>query len=345
MEKWYEGIGAEQDVIVGSRIRLRRNIQGKMFPEKLPTDQRKKLGTELMNHVSGILSAGGVENHSLHLSEMDAVQKSALLERSVLTKTSLRETEDIALTVSEDESYSVLYNCDDHLRLQVSESGLHLREAFAKADRLDDAINETYNYAFDDKYGYMTAFPTNVGTGMRAYLVLHLPLLASSQRFRTITSELGRYGVAIRDAFVYEDKNPSGLYVIYNQKTLGQSESEIMSVLTKVGMQLAGSERRVRNIRAQRFSLQNDDEVYRSYGILKYARYMRYDEALLNLSRIRIAASAGKVNFAKPLSLYKLMLMVSPDNLRVHYQKELDENELNVLRAEYLRSALPEILG
>ena len=97
MEKWYEGIGAEQDVIVGSRIRLRRNIQGKMFPEKLPADQRKKLGSELMNHVSGILSAGGVENHCLHLSEMDDVQKNALLERSVLTKTSLRETEDIAL--------------------------------------------------------------------------------------------------------------------------------------------------------------------------------------------------------------------------------------------------------
>lgn len=344
MYKWYEASGKEQDVIVSSRIRLRRNIQGYPFPGKMEPEEITELNKQLLHTAEQTCRGMEMETTSCMVSELREVTRYAMLERNILSKAALQEKSASSLVVSKDEAVSMLFQCDDHIRIQVSGRGLQLREALEQANKIDDLFNETYSYAFDEKYGYMTCFPTNVGTGMRAYLVLHLPLLASGSKFQRMTTELGRYGVAIRDALTTADKNPSGLYVIYNQKTLGQTEEEIIQLLTKIGMQLSGSERKLRLLRAEKHPLLVEDEAYRAYGLLKYARVLKYEEALLNLSRLRIALTAERINLEKPVSIYQMMIAVSPNNLQVYYGKTGTPEEVNRMRANYCREKLPSMI-
>ncbi len=344
MYNWQEERGREQDAIVSSRIRLRRNIQGYPFPEKMKAEDMVALNKSLITRGEQICKGLELEATSCEVAELRDVTRSALLERSVLSKAALEENAHAALVVSRDESLGMLFQCDDHIRIQVSKKGLQLKEALEQANKVDDLLNETYPYAFDEKYGYMTCFPTNVGTGMRAYLVLHLPLLASGSKFQRMIAELGRYGVAIRDALTSEDKNPSGLYVIYNQKTLGHTEEEIIQLLTKIGMQLAGSERKLRMLRMEKQPLLAEDEAYRAYGLLKYARTLKYEEALLNLSRLRVAVNEERLHLEKPFQVYQTMVAVAPNSLQVYYGKTGTPEEVNIMRANYCREKLPDMV-
>lgn len=343
MQKWYETEGRSQETVVASRVRLLRNLKDYLFPVKLPEEEKKKLTDQLHSQLQGISTVTGLSFHNASFQKFDQNQKEALRERHVINRSAAQKDGAVGLMLSEDESVSLVFNADDHIRLQVSSSGLNLEGAWSRADRIDDFINERFAYGFDQRFGYMTTYPSNLGTGMRAYLILHLPMLAATGRMQTLAGEVGRFGVALKDAYTEDGENLGDLYVAYNQKTLGQSEDDIAAVLTKLGGQIAFQEKKLRRHAAQNHHLERQDAIYKAYGSLKYARILTLKDAMQALSVLRLGACEKLMPMEDFNRLYKLMMDVQPYNLQIHYQKPLKGIELDQARAEYLRENLPEL--
>lgn len=343
MRKWYENQGAERDVVVASRIRILRNLKDYRFPAKLSDEERKELSNLLVERMNGLPFAEEQGYDVCSLNEFSTTHKQALNERQIINSAALHAKSDVELLVSKDESVSLTFNCSDHIRMQVCKSGLELKQALSEINAMDDFVNEHFEYAFDTKLGYMTAFPTNVGTGMQVYVILHLPLLSASKRFREIINEVNRYGVNIKAALPEEQENSGSLFVLYNQKTLGISEEDIILIITKVAMQLVSQERSLRGLWIQNQKLQVENICYKAYGNLRYARMLSLKEAMQFLSQLRWGNEEGVIEFADPFHCYELMLGVQPGNLSVFWEKEMDADEMNRARAEYVRRFLPEL--
>lgn len=343
MRKWYEEAGNEDDIVVVSRIRLLRNVKGHLFPARLSAEEKQELNQSIFKGLKILPTRFGQSFETCTLDEFSDTHKMALKERQVINQTALESDSSIGVSLSADESISVTTNANDHIRILVSKSGLDLETAWETANQADDAINESMEYAFDEKLGYMTAFPTNLGTGMRAYLILHLPLLSASRKFRALMDGISRYGVAVKGAFGEGNDNPGSLFVLYNQKTLGVSEKEIIQVLTKVAGQLASQERAVRSHSVEAHRNEIEDCIYRSYGILKYARSISFKDAMNYLSQLRWGMEMNILPIEKTIPCYQLMLGAQPANLQVMYDKPMDQTELGRARASYLRKFLPDL--
>ena len=343
MHKWYEDAGNEDDIIVVSRIRLLRNIKGYRFPARLSAEEKKALTESIFKALDVLPSRLGQPFESCILDEFSDTHKMALKERHVINHSALESENSIGVSLSADESISITTNSNDNIRILVSKPGLDLETAWKAANQVDDIINESFEYAFDEKLGYMTAFPTNLGTGMRAYLILHLPLLSSSRKFRVLMDGISRYGVAVKGAFGEGNDNPGSLFVLYNQKTLGVSEDDIIQILTKVAGQLANQERAVRSQSVKAHRNEIEDCVYRSYGILKYARSISFKDAMNYLSQLRWGIEMGILPMEDPIPCYQLMLGVQPANIQVTYDKPMNQEELERARASYIRQFLPDL--
>lgn len=343
MRKWYEEAGNEDDIIVVSRIRLLRNVKGFRFPARLSAEEKKELGKSIFQSLESLPSRFEQPFESCTLDDFSDIHKMALKERQVINHSALESQTSIGVSLSSDESISITTNSTDHIRILVSKPGLDLAAAWTVANQVDDAINESFEYAFDEKLGYMTAFPTNLGTGMRAYLILHLPLLSSSRKFRVLMDGINRYGVAVKGAFEEGNDNPGSLFVLYNQKTLGVSEEDIIQILTKVAGQLASQERSVRNQSVKAHKNEIEDSIYRSYGILKYARTISFKDAMNYLSQLRWGMEQGILPVKEIIPCYQLMLGVQPANLQVRYDKPMDQEEMDRARASYIRQFLTDL--
>lgn len=343
MRKWYEEAGNEDDIIVVSRIRLLRNLRDHLFPARLSTEEKKELNQSIFKALEPLPARFGQPFESCTLDEFSDTHKMALKERHVINQSALESDSSIGVVLSSDESISVTTNANDHIRIFVSKSGLDLESAWKDANQVDDILNESFEYAFDEKLGYMTAFPTNLGTGMRAYLILHLPLLSSSRQFRVLMGGISRYGLAMKGAFGEGNDNPGSLFVLYNQKTLGVSEEDIIQILTKVAGQLASQERSVRTQSVKTHRNEIEDCIYRSYGILKYARSISFKDALNYLSQLRWGIEMNLLPIEETIPCYQLMLGVQPANLQVTYDRPMNQEELDRARASYLRKFLPDL--
>ena len=183
MDKWYEMPGKTGTNVIYSRIRLVRNLKEYPFPGRLTKEQSVELSEKLLGGLTGIASMDRMQYRFTHLERMGDLEKTALLERRALNRSMMKKKDPTGMILSEDESTAILLNGDDHVRIQTLQTGLTLDRLYEKADRIDDYIGERFDYAFDEKYGYLTSFPTNVGTGLRAAVVLHLPMLSKNKNF------------------------------------------------------------------------------------------------------------------------------------------------------------------
>ena len=198
MSKWYDAIDCSQSNIMYSRIRLARNWDEYVFPSRLTRGQCEELVTSLKDGLADIGSLDGREYHFLRLDSLQGLEKQALRERRILNQAAVERQEPSGLYLSDDEAESLVLGGDDHIRMQHLAPGLKLEELWQRADAMDDYVNERFSYAFDEKYGYLTSFPTNVGTGLRACVVLHLPTLSQIRKFQSIVGDMSRFGAAIR---------------------------------------------------------------------------------------------------------------------------------------------------
>ena len=334
MLKWFECEEENRQNIISSKIRLARNWSEYVFPSKLSNEDSREMVRRLCDGLADLGEQDGRTYVTAYVDDLSELDLRALKERRVLNASVLDRKAPMAIMVSEKEDVSLVFNGTDHIRIQALSMGLHLQELLKTADRVDDFVNARFSYAFDDKYGYLTSFPTNVGTGMRASVLVHLPSLSLGKRFSTILSNMGRFGVR---------ENFGSVYEITNQKTMGQTEKELAELVGKVAQQLNDQENQVRDLTLKNHRLEREDEVYKSYGVLKYARRLAMKEAMTYLSQLMSGITDGVIRTEEPCSVYRLMLGIQTANLQKLSDRPLGKEELDVARAQYLREELPKL--
>lgn len=343
MKKWYEQTDGERPAVVSSRVRLVRNWNRYVFPERMTETDSLDMIRQLKLGLRGLTQLDHRDYEYIDLQRLGDLDKKVLQERRIINETIAARKKPSGVILSEDECVEIVLNGTDHIRIQLLSAGLHLEELWKQADRIDDYINEQIEYAFDEKYGYLTSFPTNMGTGLRASVVLHLPSLSMGKKFNGLAAEMSRFGVSVKSVYGEGNENYGALYEVSNQKTLGISEKEILDLVARAAIQLSTQERQVRKMAMEKHGLECADEAYKSYGVLKYARRLSYKDAMTFLSQLMTGIADGILETKDSCNVYRLMLGIQPANLQKLSDRPLGKEELDMARASYLRRELPEL--
>ncbi len=326
------------DVVISTRVRLARNLKDYPFPCRLSAQDKEKVIEKVKNAVENSNSPISKDFSFIRMSELTPQQGVSLVERRLVSPEFISESQGRALLLSKDESISIMINEEDHIRLQVIKSGLSLEDTYDIADKLDTLLDENLDFAFDERLGYLTQCPTNLGTGMRASVMLHLPALEKSRAVGRIAGNLSKLGLTIRGAHG-EGTEPNGaLYQLSNQVTLGISEKAAIENLKNITMQLVSQENQARTRLCSSIDIQ--DAISRSLGLLRSALVISHDEALKLLSNVRLGIVSGQIKDVTTETVDKLMLSVEPATLTVNLNKNLSPHERDIERAKLIKSAL-----
>ena len=336
--KWYEKNGLDGEVVISTRIRLARNLEEYPFPircsDKIKHDIVEKVKDAVLNSNSVIstrFSCVDVDN-------INAGEKVSLVERHLVSPEFISEKSEKALLLLDDESVSIMINEAEHIRLQVMSEGFNLDKTYEQASRIDTLLDERLKFAFSDTLGYLTQCPTNLGTGMRASVMLHLPALQATKAMRKIAENLAKLGLTIRGTYGEGTEPVAAMYQLSNQISLGISEKTAIENLKNITKQLITQELKTRETLSQQLSIQ--DSIYRSEGILKSARLISGDEALKHLSNLRMGITAGLIKNISLDTVNRLIVEIQPATL-VHYAgKSLNPQERDAVRATLLRNNL-----
>lgn len=339
MLRWFEQTGTCSDVVLSSRVRLARNLNPYRFSYKINEEESGLLIQEVKTAVSKEKKRKNYQY--IDLNTVDELQKEAYCERHVISSF-LKKQPVSSAYVSLDERMSIMINDEDHIRIQSFMPGMDIRSAFEAANEVDDMLAKRLDYAYDENFGYLTTCPSNVGTGMKASYVLHLPALSNSRKIQGLVNELGHFGLAIRPLYSNKGNADGHLYQISNQRTLGQSEEEIMENLSNIVNEIIEQERNGRQYFIRKERLRIEDEVYKSYGLLRYSRKMPMSDAQLLLSRLRMGIACDLIRVSEEQSFYtyQILMGILPANLSLTAGAMEEEQELDVLRASFIREKL-----
>jgi protein arginine kinase len=337
---WMKGKGPDSDIVISSRIRIARNVNPYPFP-MLATNQQSKEVLEKVSRIMDDEELKTISNFTLiPLANLDELQKQVLVEKHLISPALANESRNGAVILSDNESISIMVNEEDHLRIQCLLQGFQIREAWNLANQIDDLFEEKLNYAFDENKGYLTSCPTNVGTGIRASVMIHLPALVVTQQINRILSAITQVGLAVRGLYGEGSEALGNLFQISNQITLGQSEEEIIDNLYGVVRQIIEHERAARQKLLVEMRPKIADRVSRSYGILSYAGIMDSKEAAQRLSDVRLGIDLGIIKNVNLTVLNELLVMTQPGFLQIYAGEKLSPEERDVRRAELIREKL-----
>ena len=336
--EWLRGTGPDSDVVVSSRVRLARNLSQFPFPVRAE-DAVKREVFKLLAATLGELDATPVL-HPFEVDGLDDLDRHLLVERQLISRELADGEGARGVAVSRDETVSVMMNEEDHLRIQVLHSGFAVKDAWEKADALDDAIEAELPYAFDEQFGFLTACPTNCGTGMRASVMLHLPALVLTKEIQKVFGALQKIRLAVRGLYGEGSQAMGDYYQISNQVTLGASEKDLVGKIGEVVPNIISYERRVRKalIKQDRRSLH--DQIARAHGVLRSAQTISSEETMGLLSSIRLGVNLGLIDELEPATVNELFIHTQPAHLQKLRGEPLDKSERNVARAGYLREKL-----
>ena len=338
---WYEKSGNCGDVVCSTRVRLARNLKQFPFPAKATVPQREAVEQKVRDALLSGNSILSKEFRFVPLENASEEEAVSLVERHIVSPEFISDRRGKAVLISDDESISIMINEEDHVRIQVLREGFSLKEAAETADRIDTLLSETLDFAYDPEFGYLTQCPTNLGTGMRASVMLHLPALTENGAMPRIASNLSKLGLTIRGTYGEGSKSVGGLYQLSNQITLGLSENEAIENLRSITVQLMEEERKARSQMAQDVAWQ--DKIDRAAGILKTARVLSSSECMELLSYVRFGISVGILQGVTTEELNGLMVNVQPGTLMAKAGKPLDQNQRDVLRATKVREVCAKI--
>ena len=334
MSKWYIGAGEQSDIVVSTRIRLARNINEYPFPNKLNTKTRMELNNVIKDAVESNNKFG---LRFIEMRTLARFEAASMAERHIISPEFASDLDGRALMLSPEEDISIMLNEEDHIRLQVMKSGFALDEAYAVANEIDDLLSNKFNFAFDERIGYLTQCPTNLGTGMRASVMLHLPALTLSGQIHKLINTVSKLGLTFRGAFGEGSKAVGDMYQLSNQITLGISEEFAVKNLKAITLQLCAQERTAREEMLRDIS--TDDRIFRAYGILKWARLLSTKELMENLSLVRLGSVTGKINI--PIeTVNELMVSMQPATINARAGQRLPEQERDSVRATEVRNKL-----
>ena len=326
--------------VLSSRVRLARNY------EDLPFDTARKPeeAATCIARTTNALALSGMEEgfQLIRLNTLTDTQRKALAESRLISKDLLKEPETAAVLLRQEDALSIMINEEDHLRIQAVRPGLDLLSAASACFRVDDALSRQVAFAFDKQLGYLTACPTNTGTGMRASLLMHLPMLTICKQMGNVGQIVAKVGLTIRGVYGEGAEALGNLYQVSNQVTLGRTEQELISAVTAVGHQLTDMENvlREKTLASSRVTL--EDTVFRAWGLMQYARVMPLNEFFKHWSGVRLGADLGLLP-VKVATLDAMLEQAQDANLQSLAESPLTGLQLDAKRAECIRAMLTDV--
>ncbi|MEH7480681.1 protein arginine kinase, partial [Neobacillus drentensis] len=332
--------GPDSDIVLSSRIRLARNFDAYKFPT-LFSHEEAKLIIENMEEIlkqSPIQKFGQME--LLKIEELQPLQKRVLVEKHIISPHLAEDSPYGAVLLTENEEVSIMINEEDHIRIQCLYPGLQLSEALDAANEIDDWLESNIQYAFDEKHGYLTSCPTNVGTGLRASVMMHLPGLMLTQQINKIIPAIHQLGLVVRGIYGEGSEALGNIFQISNQITLGKSEEDIGRDLKGVVSQLISQERSAREALRKTSNIQLEDRVFRSLGVLSNSRIIESKEAARCLSDVRLGIDMGYIDKMPKTILNELMILTQPGFLQQYAGGSLRPHERDIRRAALIRERI-----
>jgi len=339
MENWINSKNKDNGIVLSSRIRLARNISKVPFPDKLSNEQGRKTVENIENKFLNDENANK-KYKCICLWKNDKNSNIEYLERHLISKKLLENKNKSAFIINENETVSIMLNEEDHIRLQAISNGFDLMNSYTELGKIDDILEKKIDYAFDEKLGYLTACPTNLGTGMRASVMVHLPALSMSNEMGRVLNALMQIGITIRGMFGEGSKALGDMYQISNQITLGISEIDIISNLNAVVNQILNQEKLSREQVMKKYKYELEDKIYRSLGILENAVILDKDECLRLISSVRMGVEMGVINNINIRNLDALLINTQTASLKKIYNKNLSSKEEDIIRADYVKNNL-----
>jgi protein arginine kinase len=335
---WLDASGPSPETVMSTRIRLARNISSIPFIARAREDQLNVVMKTVTSSASG---AKGLDRSKfLRMSDLSVLDRAFLVERHLISPDFSNESPNRGILVGEDETESVVINEEDHLRIQVICSGEQITEAWERANALDDHLEETLEYCFSPDLGYLTSCPTNVGTGLRASVLVHLPALVLTKQIRKVIRGVAQVGLAVRGFYGEGSEVVGNFFQISNQITLGQSENETLEGLERVVRQVLGYEEKARETLLNDARVQVEDKVWRAYGTLSNCRVVTSQEIVNLTSAVRLGVAMGLPGLPSLKTINELLVLTQPAHLQVSAGREMDSTERNVLRAGEVRKRL-----
>lgn len=341
VSEWMTGEGPHSDIAISSRIRIARNISNLPFPMLATTSQAKQV-VEQVEEANRYIPKQDVMAGAelIRMDDLTDLERRVLVEKHLISPALAEESRQGAVLLSGNEAISVMINEEDHLRIQCLFPGLQLREAWTLASWLDDQFERHIDFAFDEKRGFLTSCPTNVGTGIRASVMVHLPALVMTDQIKRILPAVTQVGLAVRGIYGEGSEAAGSLFQISNQITLGQSETEIVDKIASVSLQIIKHEENARAKLMNESRLKLEDRIQRSYGILSHARIIDSKEAATRLSDLRLGIDLGLVQGVSATILNELMVMTQPGFLQHLAGRHLEPEERDIRRAALIRERL-----
>lgn len=340
---WLEPGGRDHEIVFSTRVRLARNLQGFPFAVRAETEDRQRV----LERVNDALGTEGLldEPTMWEMSDLETGLRNLLLERHLVSRDlvgadSGEAPSGAALALAGRSSLGMMVNEEDHLRLQTLCNGLQLEEAWHQVDELDDRVGSRLSYAFHHDFGFLTSCPTNVGTGLRASVLVHLPGLVLTKEIQKVLQGISQVGLTYRGLYGEGSEVVGNFFQISNQTTLGKSEEELVDHLGKIVGQVIQYEKQARAVLLREASSVLEDKVWRAYGILRHARSLPFDELMNLLSGVRLGLTLKLLRTPRVETLNRMMISAQAAHLEQAAGRTLDEADANTYRAERVREAL-----
>jgi len=337
--EWLRGSGPDSDIVISSRVRLARNLGNFPFLTCASDEQRR----EIHNSVIAALDDLGLRENGhnyVNLHESDELTSLFLLERHLISRELANGSGDRGVLFNRSEMLAIMVNEEDHLRIQAIRAGFQIREAFSDTIEVDEGLDRALHFAFSDRFGYLTACPTNVGTGMRASVMMHLPALVFTKQIDKVFASVTKINLAVR-GFYGEGTQASGdFYQISNQVTLGVAEDEVLDLIERIVPSIVTYEREVRDHLMSQEKVRLEDKVWRAVGVLQSARRISSEETMEHLSSVRLGVNLGLIDKMDIGTVNELFILTQPAHLQHLSKRDLDVGERDAARAGFIRKHL-----
>jgi protein arginine kinase len=339
--EWLRGEGPYHQIVISSRVRLARNLKDHSFPGWAKKAERMQILDHVKPRVDELPEMQ--DGFSEYLQDLTPLDKTVLVERHLISREHAAKGIGSAVVVSRKQTLSIMINEEDHLRMQALRPGLQLKNAFKLVDKVDTALEDKLDFAFSTKLGYLTACPTNVGTGMRASAMVHVPALVISEQINQVIQAVSKIHLAVRGLYGEGTEAMGNLFQVSNQTTLGEREEEILQRLNKVIETVIEHEQNARAMLLSKKLRTLQDQIGRAYGILMHAHSMTSKEALNLLSFMKLGVDLGFFAQENQVAVDELFMETQPAHLQKSSQQKLAADDRDALRAQIIRDKLKSL--
>ncbi len=336
--EWLSGTGPEADIVISTRLRLARNVQGFPFLTRAGADVKRRIQEHVSTAIRQTELGGQLE--IFDVGNAEPVDRQFLVERHLISKELANSEGDRSVAFEADEVRSIMVNEEDHLRIQILKSGFQAEAAWRDINRIDDVLESAIDYAYSPHYGYLTSCPTNVGTGMRVSIMFHLPALVMTRQIDKVFQAVSKIHLAVRGLFGEGTQASGDFYQISNQVTLGISEAEILDKIEKVVPKIIQYERNIREMIENESRKVIEDKVWRALGTLQSARSIQSEETLNLLSTVRLGVNMHLIEDVSIQTVNELFIQSQPAHIQKLEGRVLDQDERDMARAAYIRRRL-----